>query len=87
MPLYMFYVWGWARLFGSSEWSLHAANVPWFIAGAVAFILAFPPGDRRRVTAACVVLLCPFAWYYLDEADHIRCNWGPPCSWWRRWCA
>ena len=68
MPLYMFYVWGWARLFGSSEWSLHAANVPWFIAGAVAFFTAFPLGDRRRATAVCVVLLCPFAWYYLDEA-------------------
>jgi hypothetical protein len=68
MPLYMLYVWGWARLFGPSEWSLHAANVPWFIAGAVAFILAFPPSDRRRLTAACVVVLCPFAWYYLDEA-------------------
>jgi hypothetical protein len=68
MPLYMLYVWGWARLFGTSEWSLHAANVPWFIAGAVAFILAFPSTDRRRVTAACVVLLSPFAWYYLDEA-------------------
>ena len=68
MPLYMFYVWGWARLFGSNELSLHSANLPWFIAGAVAFILAFPPGDRRRNTAACVVLLCPFAWYYLDEA-------------------
>jgi hypothetical protein len=68
MPLYMFYVWGWARLFGSSEWSLHSANVPWFIAGAVAFILAFPPSDRRRSAVACVVLLCPFAWYYLDEA-------------------
>ncbi len=68
MPLYMLYVWGWARLFGTSEWSLHAANVPWFIAGAVAFILAFPSSDRRRVTAAWVVLLSPFAWYYLDEA-------------------
>jgi hypothetical protein len=68
MPLYMFYVWGWARLFGCSEWGLHSANVPWFLAGAVAFILAFPPGDRRRSAVACVVLLCPFAWYYLDEA-------------------
>jgi hypothetical protein len=68
MPLYMFYVWGWARVFGSGEWSLHSANVPWFLVGAAAFITAFPLGDRRRVTAACVVLLCPFAWYYLDEA-------------------
>ena len=44
------------------------ANAPWFAAGALAFILAFPFGDRRRVSAACVALLCPFAWYYLDEA-------------------
>jgi hypothetical protein len=68
MPLYMFYVWAWARVFGTSEWSLHWANAPWFAVGALAFILAFPFGDRRRVSAACVVLLCPFTWYYLDEA-------------------
>ena len=68
MPLYMLYVWAWARVFGSGELSLHAANVPWFVAGALALILTFPPGDRRRNTAICVVLLCPFAWYYLDEA-------------------
>jgi hypothetical protein len=68
MPLYMIYIWGWGRLFGSSEWTLHLANVPWFVAGATAFILAFPPGDRRRPIAACLVLLCPFGWYYLDEA-------------------
>ena len=68
MPLYMFFIWGWAKLFGASEWSLRLANFPWFVGGALAFILAFPPGDRRRVTAACAVLLCPFAWYYLDEA-------------------
>jgi hypothetical protein len=68
MPLYMLYTWGWARLFGSSEWSLHLANLPWFVAGAAAFTLAFPAGDRRRPIAACLVLLSPFAWYYLDEA-------------------
>jgi len=68
MPLYMFYMWAYEKLFGSSEWTLRVANLPWFVAGAVAFTLAFPPGDRRRPIAACVVLLCPFAWYYLDEA-------------------
>ena len=68
LPLYMLYVWGWAKLLGASEWSLHAANVPWFVGGAAAFILAFPPGDRRRLIAACVVGFSPFAWYYLDEA-------------------
>ena len=68
MPLYMLYIWGWGRLVGTGEWTLRLANVPWFVAGAFAFIMAFPPGDRRRPIAACVALLCPFAWYYLDEA-------------------
>jgi hypothetical protein len=68
MPLYMFYVWACEKLFGSSEWTLRVVNLPWFVAGAVAFTLAFPAGGRRRLIAACVVLLCPFAWYYLDEA-------------------
>jgi hypothetical protein len=68
MPLYMLYTWGWTKLFGSSEWAFHLANLPWFVAGAAAFILSFPAGDRRRWIAGCMVLLCPFAWYYLDEA-------------------
>ena len=68
MPLYMLYTWGWTKLFGSSEWSLHLANLPWFAAGAAAFILSFPVAGRCRLLAGCLVLFCPFAWYYLDEA-------------------
>jgi hypothetical protein len=68
MPLYMFYIWAYEKLCGSGEWTLRLANLPWFIAGATAFILAFPVGDRRRPFAVCVALLSPFAWYYLDEA-------------------
>ena len=68
MPFYMLYAWGWARIFGSSEWSLHLANLPWFTLGALVFILSFPAEGRSRKIAACVTLLCPFAWYYLDEA-------------------
>ena len=68
MPLYMFYIWAYEKLCGSGEWTLRLANLPWFIAGATAFILAFPAGDRRRPFAVCVALLSPFAWYYLDEA-------------------
>ncbi len=68
MPLYMLYMWGYERLCGSGEWTLRLSNLPWFVAGATAFILAFPSGDRRRPIAALMALLCPFAWYYLDEA-------------------
>jgi hypothetical protein len=68
MPLYMLYTWGWTKVFGASEWSFHLANLPWFVTGAAALILSFPAGDRRRPIAACLVLVSPFAWYYLDEA-------------------
>jgi hypothetical protein len=68
MPLYMLYIWGYAKLFGTGEWCLRLANLPWFVAGMTAFLLAFPPGERRRPIAACGALFCPLAWYYLDEA-------------------
>lgn len=68
MPLYMLYTWAWTKIFGSGEWSFHLANLPLFAAGAGAFILSFPSAGRRRLLAGCLALLCPFAWYYLDEA-------------------
>ncbi len=68
MPFYMLYVWAWARIFGSGEWSLHFANIPWVVVGAATFVLSFPASDRSRKIALLVVLCCPFAWYYLDEA-------------------
>ncbi len=68
MPLYMFYIWGWGRAFGCGEWSLHLANVPWFVLGAAVFIQSFPAGSPSRKFAAFAALFCPFAWYYLDEA-------------------
>ncbi len=68
MPLYMFYVWVWEKLFGSGERVLRLANLPWVVAGVVAFLRAFPPGDDRRRIAVALALCCPFAWYYLDEA-------------------
>lgn len=66
MPLYMLYVWAFAKIFSVSEWALRAANIPWFVAGVAAFIPAFP--KSRRFAVAAVTLLCPFAWFYLDEA-------------------
>jgi len=68
MPFYMFYTWVWARIVGPGEWSLHLANLPWFVAGAAAFILSFPAGGHLRKFAIYVAMFCPFAWYYLDEA-------------------
>ncbi len=66
MPLYMFYMWCFVKVFGLAEWSLRAANIPWFVVGAAAFISVFP--KPQRLAAGAVTLLCPFAWFYLNEA-------------------
>jgi hypothetical protein len=67
MPLYMVYLWGWEKLFGSGEWVLRAANLPWFGIGVPWFVLAFPCGGRRWL-ALVLALTSAMAWYYLDEA-------------------
>ena len=56
------------KVFGSSEWVLRLANLPWFLAGAAALVLSVGAEARRWWSAAFVTLACPFAWYYLDEA-------------------
>lgn len=66
MPLYMLTTWGVAQLFGTAEWVLRAANLPWFAAGLMAFTFSFR--GRQRILAAAVGALSPFAWFYLDEA-------------------
>src|SRR5581483_7426967 len=30
MPLYLFHLWAWVKMFGTSEWALRAINIPWF---------------------------------------------------------
>lgn len=66
MPLYMIYVWGFAKIFGISEFALRVANIPWFAAGTVAFMTALP--GSKKISLALVAFLSPFAWYYLSEA-------------------
>jgi hypothetical protein len=68
LPLYMIYIWGWARGFGTSELAMRAANVPFFFLGLFAtwHFLRRRPGLRN----AALLIYCvhPFVWYYLDEA-------------------
>ena len=66
MPLYMFYIWGWEKIFGPGEWALRLANAPWFVLGVVLFHRAFA---RTLGWWPGLVALCSaFVWYYLDEA-------------------
>jgi hypothetical protein len=67
MPLYMILVWAQVKIFGAGEWVLRAMNLPWLVAGGVAFLQSFPQ-NSQRIAAGLVLLTSPFAWYYLNEA-------------------
>jgi hypothetical protein len=66
MLLYMFCLWAWEKLFGSSEWSLRAMNIPFFMLGVTALWLAAREKARAFVLVLCLV--SPFLWFYLNEA-------------------
>ncbi|MBI3850110.1 MAG: hypothetical protein HY298_07455 [Verrucomicrobia bacterium] len=89
MPLYMVYMWGYEKIFGSSEWILRSANIPWFVLGIIAFVAAVGRKQRVEIRKAeirtsgfhlsafwLVPALSPFAWYYLNEARPYAMQFG-----------
>jgi hypothetical protein len=67
MPLYIIYLWGWAKIFGTSEYALRAANLPF----AVLFVGAMAWTSRRvlgRPLLWLVLCASPFVWFYMNEA-------------------
>ena len=67
MPLYMLMLWGWEKIFGHSEFSLRAMNIPLF---AIALVFAARCwGTSSSQRAFFVVFACcsAFLWAYLDE--------------------
>lgn len=68
VPLYLFFSWGWEKVSGLNEWALRAGNVPWFLLGFIMMVRAMALAPRLQRSMALVVLSCPFAWYYLNEA-------------------
>jgi len=68
MPLYMFLLWAWEKVFGHSEYDLRALNIPFFTLSAG--ILLYLWDAERRFKLAFVFLICfsPMLWVYLDEA-------------------
>jgi hypothetical protein len=68
MPLYMSYIWAQTRVFGTSEWLMRAAGIPWFVAGAIVFLIGMRRVIGTALVPALVVSSSAFAWYYLNEA-------------------
>jgi len=66
--LQQFYLWGWEKIFGPSEIALRASNIPWFVAGVLALVWAFPEKRCLQNGIVAVTLSNAFVWYYLSEA-------------------
>lgn len=67
MPGYLLYLWVWARFFGTSEWALRLANVPW----ALLFTVSLAWGAERALNIRrvwLIICLSPFMWFYMNEA-------------------
>jgi len=67
LPLYMSYIWGWEKIFGSSEAAFRAGNIPWFLVAMLAIAWG-ARGRRWRGTLLLVAAFHPLVWYYLNEA-------------------
>jgi hypothetical protein len=67
MPLYLFYMWFWTRLFGTGEIALRASNIPFALLLSYAFSWASCRLFRSRVLWL-LVGLSPFLWVYMNEA-------------------
>ena len=59
MPLYMILIWVQAKAFGSGEWVLRALNLPWLVAGSMAFLQSFPQNPQRIAAGERTAELAP----------------------------
>jgi len=68
MPLYLLFAWAWEKVVGHSEFAMRAGNLLWFLPGSTAVFYALAGKPLLRWSFLIVLLSCPFAWYYLNEA-------------------
>jgi hypothetical protein len=68
MPLYMFWIWIFGHIFGTSELALRAVNLFWFAPGLIALLHVFAGRSRLQLAIFLTAISSPFAWYYLNEA-------------------
>jgi len=68
LPFYMLYLWSYIKGFGSGEWVLRMAGLPWLVGGALLFVVSVGRAIGSRMLVALLVAWSPFAWFYLNEA-------------------
>jgi len=65
---HLFYLWGWEKIFGPSEISLRAANVPLLFIGLAGVLWALRNRPRLQLWFCLLALVNAFTWYYTSEA-------------------
>ena len=77
-PGYMFYMWGWIKVAGDSEWALRAAGLIWLVPGLVLMASGFPRRTQRMAVMLAAVTSA-FVWYYAGEARPYAMQLGVSC--------
>ena len=70
-PFHSVYLWGWEKAFGSGEFVLRVANLPWVLLGYAALLWAMRRAEVSRSVAIFFILAAsfsPFVWFYLNQA-------------------
>jgi hypothetical protein len=68
MPLYMFLLWAWEKMFGHSEFALRAMNIPVFALALATAMGFWRTTVLRRIFLMVYTCSSAFVWAYLDEA-------------------
>lgn len=68
MPFYVAGLWGWEKLFGSSEFTLRAFNLPFFVLALLVVTKCMELPRIQKVFFVLFACVSPFIWAYLDEA-------------------
>ena len=68
MPLYMGLLWAWARAFGTSEWTLRAINLVFFVLSLFVVSTSRTLLRPHRLAWGLLCALAPLVAFYLDEA-------------------
>ncbi|MDH4481156.1 MAG: hypothetical protein QE279_00425 [Rhodoferax sp.] len=67
LPLYHAYMWVWTEVFGTQEWVLRVANLPWLVL-ALAGLQRATAGKVQTPWLLTSFALNGFVWYYVNDA-------------------
>lgn len=68
MPFYMFLLWVWEKIAGSSEYILRSLNIVFFLAACLVVSHGWKGSIQSRLLLLLSFCISPMLWIYMDEA-------------------